>query len=191
LKQGAVCLLALIGAWAQCGRALAATAYVTDQLILGVYAEQNQQGQRLATLHSGTGVETLGSYTQVRTGDGITGWVKSSFLVSHEPAAARVKELEDELSRAHATTPALAEAAAQSEAQGLRQALAASQTELASVRASLPAARGAPAAAAGGLPPNLWRYAAAGGASLAVGFWFGYATLARRISRKFGGIKIY
>ena len=74
--------------------------------------------------------------------------------MSREPAAARVKELEDELSRAHATTPALAEAAAQSEAQGLRQALAASQAELASVRASLPAARGAPAAAAGGLPPN-------------------------------------
>jgi hypothetical protein len=27
--------------------------------------------------------------------------------------------------------------------------------------------------------------------SLAVGFWMGHATLARRIRRKFGGIKVY
>ena len=34
-------------------RVRAATAYVSDELVLGVYAEQNKQGQRLATLHSG------------------------------------------------------------------------------------------------------------------------------------------
>ena len=39
--------------------AAAATAYVSDELVLGVYAEQNGQGQRLATLHSGARVETL------------------------------------------------------------------------------------------------------------------------------------
>ena len=38
---------------------LAATAYVTDELVLGVYATQTTQGQRLATLHSGAVVETL------------------------------------------------------------------------------------------------------------------------------------
>ena len=38
--------------------AAAATAYVSDELVLGVYAEENNQGQRLATLHSGAGVET-------------------------------------------------------------------------------------------------------------------------------------
>ena len=32
---------------------------VSDELVLGVYAEQNQQGQRLTTLHSGTSVEAL------------------------------------------------------------------------------------------------------------------------------------
>jgi uncharacterized protein YgiM (DUF1202 family) len=65
--------------------AFAATAYVSDDLILGVYADQNPQSARLATLHSGASVETLassGEFTQVRLGDGTSGWVKSSFLVT-------------------------------------------------------------------------------------------------------------
>ena len=90
-------------------------AYVSDELVLGVYAEQNNQGQRLATLHSGTSVETLaasGDFTQVRLSDGTTGWVKSAYLTTKEPAIVRVKQLEEELDRSRATTPALAEAAA-------------------------------------------------------------------------------
>jgi len=67
----------------------AETAYVSDQLVLNVYTEQNQQGQRLATLHSGARVETLATsadFTQVRLPDGTTGWVKSSYLTTDEPA---------------------------------------------------------------------------------------------------------
>ena len=51
----------------------AATAYVTDQLVLGVYSQQNQQGQYLTTLHSGASVEVLasnGDFSQVRLSDG-------------------------------------------------------------------------------------------------------------------------
>jgi len=195
VKPGAACLLALL---ASAGHAIAATAYVSDDLILGVYAEQNQAGERLATLHSGATVETLassGDYTQVRTADGITGWVKSSFLVSHEPAAARVKELEDELNRSHATEPALAEAAAQNEAAHLKEALAASRAELAALRSSLPAAGAASGTGAGtdlaAVARETWRYGAAALAALALGFWWGYASLARRIRKKFGGIKVY
>ena len=106
------------------GSAGAATAYVTDELVLNLYSEQNQQGQRLATLHSGATVETLatgGDYTQVRLGDGVTGWVKSTFLTTNVPATVRVKQLEDELDRSRATTPALAEAAARSEVDRLQQ----------------------------------------------------------------------
>ena len=83
-------------------RVCAATAYVSDQLVLNVYAEQNQQGQRLATLHSGARVETLATsadFTQVQLPDGVTGWVKSSYLTTEEPAAVRVKQLEEELDR--------------------------------------------------------------------------------------------
>jgi SH3-like domain-containing protein len=181
---------------------VAATAYVSDELVLGVYSEENNQGQRLATLHSGTSVETLaqnGDFTQVRLSDGTTGWVKSAFLTTKEPAVVRVKQLEEELDRRRATTPALAEAAARSEVERLKLELAAKQSELDAVRAAgpapvieSPATSGALAAihaAAAPRWPVITGVAAAIG--LACGFWLGFATLARRVRAKFGGIKVY
>jgi hypothetical protein len=189
-------------------RAAAATAYVTDELVLGLYAEQNGQGQRLATLHSGASVETLsvnGEFTEVRLNDGTVGWVKSAYLTPREPATLRVKQLEEELDRRRATTPALAEAAARSEVEQLKRELAAKQSDL-------DAARGAPAVpaaasgldTAGGASPSgasagigaaisgrAWVGIVAVLAALSCGFWLGYATLARRIKHKFGGIKVY
>jgi SH3 domain protein len=183
-------------------KGVAATAYVSDELVLGVYAEENNQGQRLATLHSGTGVETLaqnGDFTQVRLSDGTTGWVKSAFLTLKEPAVVRVKQLEEELDRSRATTPALAEAAARSEVERLKLELAAKQGELdaaraeklAPVTASLPTS-GALAAIQAAAAPR-WGVIAgiAAAIGLACGFWLGYATLARRVRHKFGGIKVY
>ena len=173
----------------------AATAYVTDELILNVYSDQNQQGQRLATLHSGASVETLATsadYTQVRLGDGVTGWVKSSFLTTNVPASVRVKQLEEELDRSRATTPALAEAAARSELERLQHELSDTQSQLAEALS----ARGEPPAA-GAAPPAMRRSFGVGSAAIAMvvvaalGFWLGYATLARRIRRKFGGLKVY
>jgi SH3 domain protein len=176
----------------------AATAYVSDDLVLGVYAEQNSQGQRLATLHSGARVETLassGEYTQVRLGDGTLGWVKTSFLMAREPASVRVKQLEEELDRSRATTPALAEAAARSELMRIKQELAERESELAALRAQPPAAGAASGSAPAhdGLarPVRLWIPVLAAAAALAGGFGLGYATLARRIRQKFGGFKVY
>jgi TolA-binding protein len=199
--------------------ARAGTAYVSDELVLGVYAEQNGQGQRLATLHSGASVETLavnGEFTQVRLSDGIAGWVKSAYLTTQEPATVRVKQLQEELDRSRATTPALAEAAARSELEQLKSALKDKQAELDALRADLaPASAGASdsraagpgaagAAAAGATPPagvmaaisaaaaaHRWMGPVAVLAALGCGFWLGYATLARRVKHKFGGIKIY
>lgn len=192
--------------------AVAATAYVTDELVLGVYAEQNNQGQRLATLHSGASVETLsvnGEFTEVRLSDGTTGWVKSTFLITREPATARVKQLEEELDRSRATTPALAEAAARSEVAQLQRELAAKQEELDTARRELAAPEAAaggvsagatqggarPAGAMAALAPVVathpWTWGVAIAVALACGFWLGYATLARRIKRKFGGLKVY
>jgi len=189
LAVAAVLLMAASG-----GRA--ATAYVTDELVLNVYSDQNQQGQRLATLHSGASVETLATsadYTQVRLGDGVTGWVKSTFLTANVPATVRVKQLEEELDRSRATTPALAEAAARSEVERLQQELAVKQSEL---NAAL-AARQEPRLAGGASSPVAPRSIGAGAAACAMvavaalGFWLGYVTLARRIRRKFGGLKVY
>jgi Tfp pilus assembly protein FimV len=202
----------------------AATAYVSDELVLGVYSEQNNQGQRLSTLHSGASVETLqvnGEFTEVRLNDGTTGWVKSAYLTTQEPATVRVKQLEEELDRSRATTPALAEAAARSEVEQLKRELAAKQSELDAARggpappaaspASAPApslaaeraadpagaapagamASGAMAAISAAAAVHPWAWAVAMLASLAVGFWLGYTVLARRVRRKFGGIKVY
>jgi hypothetical protein len=142
----------------------AAMAYVSDELVLGVYAEQNSQGERLTTLHSGAAVETLsssGEFTQVRLADGTMGWVKSTFLTTHEPATVRVKQLEEELDRSRATTPALAEAAARSEVEHLQGELKAKQAELDAARA----AQALPQAAAV-LPPVVVARGIAGGVVL-------------------------
>jgi hypothetical protein len=187
----------------------AATAYVSDELVLGVYAEQTGQGQRLATLHSGATVETLavnGEYTQVRLLDGTTGWVKSAYLTTQEPATVRVKQLQEEVDRNRATTPGLAAAAARSELEQLKSELANKQSELDAARQALSApapASGAPVAgeAASNASPggamgvistaHPWTLLIAVAAALACGFWLGYSTLARRVRNKFGGIKVY
>ena len=209
------------------GRVLGATAFVSDELVLGVFAEQNGQGARLATLHSGANVDTLsvnGEFTQVRLNDGTTGWVKSIYLTTQVPAIVRVKQLEEELDRSRATTPALAEAAARSEVEQLKRELASQQAALDAATqdgatpvagTAAPVAGAAPVGGAGPVaaaspppmqavtPPGLmagiaaavarrpWIVAVPLLAALACGFWLGYATLARRIKHKFGGIKVY
>ena len=167
--------------------ASAATAYVSDELVLNVYAEENNQGQRLATLHSGASVETLsvsGEFTQVRLADGTTGWVKTAFLTAKEPASVRVRQLEEELDRTRATTPALAEAAARSQVDRLTR-------ELALKQAQLDAAQPDAAHATPSRQTLIGVFCGALVSALAVGFWLGYATLARRVRRKFGGIRVY
>ncbi len=186
--KAATLFLALLAADAR-----AAPAYVTDELVLGVYAEQSTQGQRLATLHSGASVETLavsGESTQVRLPDGRTGWVKTAYLTTREPAAVRVKQLQDELdrSRSPAASPTLP----------------AERSELARVMPAQPAqAEPTPAAAMAGAsalkdggrrpiaPPPWLLWVSTLCIALACGFWLGYAALARRIRGKFGGIKVY
>jgi SH3 domain protein len=180
-------MLIAAGGWA-------ATAYVTDELVLNVYSEINQQGQRLTTLHSGASVESLatsGDFTQVRLPDGVTGWVKSSYLTNQVPATVRLKELEEELERNRATTPALAAAASRTEVERLERELAAKQTELEAARAARQEPSGAvpappsPQSSHGGVAAGAAFCAAAGG------FWLGYVTLARRVRRKFGGLRVY
>jgi uncharacterized protein YgiM (DUF1202 family) len=174
----------------------AATAYVSDELVLGVYSEQNQQGQRLATLHSGASVSTLaagGEFTQVRLSDGVVGWVKTAYLTEREPATVRVNQLEEELARSRATSPALAEAAARSEMERVQRELTATQSQLNMAQAQHadpPAAAGyAPVRGAGTITV---RFAVCAILIAALcGFWLGYVTLAHRVKRKFGGIRIY
>jgi hypothetical protein len=203
LLSVSVLLSALLSA-----QAAANTAYVTDELVLGVYAEQNNQGQRLATLHSGASVETLavnGEFTQVRLADGIIGWVKSAYLTAHAPATVRIKQLEEELDQRRAITPALAEAAARSEVEQLTRELAAKQAELDAALGTpgVPATPPGTAAVGATARPGarlgisalsstqLWVWGGSILLALVCGFWLGYAALARRIKHKFGGLKVY
>ena len=198
MKSFAALLLTLLAV-----RAAASTAYVTDELVLGLYAEQNGQGQRLATLHSGAGVEPLsvnGEFTEVRLNDGTVGWVKSAYLTTREPATVRVKKLEEELDQRRATTPALAEAAARSEVEQLKRELADKQSDLDAARGALAvpasasgldATGGAAAGITAAMSGHAWIGIVAVLAAVSCGFWLGYATLARRIKHKFGGIKVY
>jgi hypothetical protein len=205
VKAAAPLFLALLAA-----NGRAAPAYVTDELVLGVYAEQSTQGQRLATLHSGASVETLavsGESTQVRLPDGRTGWVKTAYLTTREPATVRIKQLQDELDRNRVTTPALAEAAERNEVARLTRELAARQAESSmpsfgspALRTSDTGASSMSVTAAGGsgdsgeerpFNPHPWLWITTLCIALACGFWLGYAVLARRIREKFGGIKVY
>jgi len=187
MKWSTAGVVGLVAVSAIAAQAMAATAYVSDQLILGVYADQNSTGARLATLHSGAVVESLsvsGEFTQVRLPDGVTGWVKTSYLTTQLPAVARVKQLEDELARKQATAPALAEAAEHSQVERLKGELAAKQAEMDALHTSQTLMPSAP-------EHRHWLGAAAALVTGIVGFVLGYATLARRIRRKFGGLKVY
>jgi len=189
----AILTMVLAALFAPAG-ARAATAYVSGELVLNVYSELNQQGERLATLHSGAAVETLetsGEFTRVRLGEGTTGWVKSSYLTAQEPATARVKRLEEELDRARATTPALAEAAARSELERLQRELAAKQSELDAEREQRAAPAVADTARQSFRSVGLGVALCAVLAAAALGFWLGYVTLARRVRQKFGGLRVY
>ncbi|HEX5046662.1 MAG TPA: TIGR04211 family SH3 domain-containing protein [Gammaproteobacteria bacterium] len=93
----AVAIAILLG----CATAAAAeTAWVTDSLRLGLYAEPDASGAPSQNLTSGTALEVLErtqGYARVRTAAGSEGWVKSAYLVDEKPAALRVAELEAEL----------------------------------------------------------------------------------------------
>ena len=116
----------------------AATAYVSDELVLNVYSEQNQQGQRLATLHSGRHRGDARHQRRLHPGSpgrrhhGLGQELLSHDRTSPRPCGSNSSRKSSTGSRA--TTPALAEAAARSEVERLRararrQAIANSRTE--------------------------------------------------------------
>ncbi len=64
-------------------------AYVTDSLRLRLYTSPSAESEIIHTLESGDSVvvfNSQGAFSQVRTDEGSTGWVKSAFLVQEPPA---------------------------------------------------------------------------------------------------------
>lgn len=75
--------------------AAADTAYVTDNLKLGLHAAEDTSGRAFRTLDSGQSMEVLiraGNYANVRLPDGTEGWVKTAYLVNDKPAKLIVAE---------------------------------------------------------------------------------------------------
>ncbi len=107
--------------------ALAQTAYVTDQLRLGLHRAADTSDRAFRTLDSGQELEILSqnrNYAQVRLPDGTVGFVKAAYIVTEKPAALIVAEtraenerLGDELARAREQFAAPAAAIADLERQ--------------------------------------------------------------------------
>jgi SH3 domain protein len=79
--------------------AIAETAYVTDQLRLGLHRAEDTSDRSFRTLESGQQVEILSqtrNYAHVRLPDGTAGYVKFAYLVTDKPAALIVAETQAE-----------------------------------------------------------------------------------------------
>ena len=76
--------------------ALGDTAYVTDNLRLGIYEAEDTSGRPIRMLDSGQAMEILSrdrNYANVRLPDATEGWVKTAYLVDIKPARLIVAEI--------------------------------------------------------------------------------------------------
>ncbi len=82
--------------------AAAETAYVTDNLRLGLHRAEDTSDRAFRTLDSGQELEIVSrdrNYAQVTLPDGTRGYVKAAYLVAEKPAKLIVAETEAEVSR--------------------------------------------------------------------------------------------
>lgn len=177
--------------------ALEGTVYVTDELRLGLYADEQTTGRPFRTLASGDKLEILERAlmsVMVRSEDGAEGWVKSAFLVTTPTAKLRLASLEqastamsDELAALQA-----ARTAADTRIEELEAELANAQAGL----TNLPALERQNQSlrtelhAIGTTVPRYWLVVAALGA-LVIGCLAGYYWLDRRVRKQFGGVRVY
>jgi SH3-like domain-containing protein len=184
--------------------------FVSDRLVLNVHSEPDQGGTRVATIETGDVVEEIGrsdNFVQVRLTDGREGWVGANYLTTDAPAATRLRERQDatsaaekrsaaELTRLKKETAALQSQIDQMKAAAVPAPVPAAAATIAPVE---PAAPQTPSSSSEALPATsasprvrpTWLWPIAIVLSLGVGFAAGYQTLARRIHRRFGGLRLY
>jgi SH3 domain protein len=181
--------------------AAADTAYVTDNLRLGLHAAEDTSDRAFRVLESGQPMEVLlnaGNYANVRLPDGTEGWVKTGYLVDVKPAKLIVAEtmaerdaLVTELAEAKAafSDPAATIENLQGEATNLQVQLDSAQSQITELQAENASIQGMKERYRGSVPLS-W----VGGAILVfliagilAGLWW-----SDRSSRKrHGGIRIY
>src|SRR5688572_7101841 len=179
--------------------------FVSDKLVLNVYSEPEQAGSRVGTIETGDAVDELErgeGFVRIRLSDGREGWVGTNYLTTDAPAAVQLRDLQRQQK---STTQAVDKKAAE-EITRLKKESESLQTQLKELKA---AAASAPAPDDDGVlegaspaPRELAAVAPSSGGStwmwllivvLAAGLAYtaGYQSLARRIRKKFGGLRVY
>lgn len=190
---GAFALLPLVVA--------AETAYVTDNLRLGLHQAADTSDRAFRTLESGQQLEVLSrnrNYANVQLPDGTIGYVKAAYLVPDKPAklivaetAAENERLESELAelRSQFARPAQTIAALEATNEELESRVAASEARIAELTATADDLRARQAQYRFSLP-LAWVAGAMGvcliGGFLAALWWVDY-----RSRQRHGGIRIY
>jgi uncharacterized protein YgiM (DUF1202 family) len=182
--------------------------FVSDKLVLNVYAEPDQGSSRVATIQTGDALEELermGNMVRVRLEDGREGWVGASYLVNDPPAVVRLRELQRQApSSAPRVDKALVDEIAQlkkenttlrgrvSELQARITAPVAAAIVSEKPMETLPAPATQVTTLATTAPSGaIWSWLIAMVAVGGVSFVSGYQSLARRLRKKFGALKVY
>ncbi len=181
--------------------AMADTAYVTDNLRLGLYESADTSGRPFRMLESGQAMEILTrdrNYANARMPDGDEGWVKSAYLVSEKPAKLIVAETiaerdalaaELEEMKLAFATPAATIETLRSDAEDLATRLQAAESQIIELEQENAGYSGIRDQYKGSLPVN-WVVAAIG-ICLVGGFLGGLWWVDRRSRIRHGGIRIY
>ncbi len=192
----------LIGVLALLPMAAAAeTAYITDNLRLGLHRAEDTSDRAFRMLESGQELEILSrdrNYANVRLPDGTQGHVKAAYLVDEKPAKLIVAETAAErdklLAELEETRRAFAGPAEtiqrlKDEADELNQKLSVSESELAELTKENASIQGLKERYKGSLPLS-W-VGAAIGVCLIGGFLAGLWWVDRSSRRRHGGVRIY
>lgn len=193
LVIGVIALLPMI--------AVAETAYITDNLRLGLHQAADTSDRAFRMLDSGQELEIISrdrNYANVRLPDGAQGYVKAAYLVSEKPAKLIVEETIaerdeliaelDETKRAFAS-PAATIQGLRDEVADLASKLEGADSEIGDLKKENASILGLKEQYKGSLPLN-W-VAAAIGVCLIGGFLAGLWWVDRSSRRRHGGIRIY
>ena len=180
---------------------LAETAYITDNLRLGLHQAADTSDRQFRTLESGQVLEILSrdvNYANVRLPDGVEGYVKAAYLVFEKPAKLIVAETQgtvdslqseiDEMKAAFAAPAATIESL-QQQLEASTVAIESGNAEVAAMSAELNDFRNRQSSYKYSLPFK-W----VGGAMfvcLLAGFLLGLWWIDQRIRRRHGGVRVY
>jgi hypothetical protein len=181
--------------------------FVSDKLVLNVYSEADQGGSRVATIETGDAVDEIQrdqGFVHIRLQDGREGWVGANYLTSDPPAAVQLRDLQ----RQQRSTTQSVDKKSADEIARLKKESDSLQAQVKQLKA---AAAAAPPPTDDGVlegasppPQQVATLAPATGSSVATWVWSlvillaaglayaaGYLSLARKIRKKFGGLRIY